>query len=67
MRGLQNGDTAQQYNKNFRTYYNFLRKHKGINGLTPAQASGLDEPNEWKALLLKSLSADTRQPISDSR
>lgn len=54
-RGLQNNKTAQQYGDNFRTYYNFLRQHKGLDGLTPAQASGIDEPREIKALLLKSL------------
>lgn len=54
-RAFQNEETAQQINDNFRTYYNFMRKHQGINGLTPAQASGLNEPREVKKLLVKSL------------
>ena len=59
MRGLQNEETAQQYNDNFRTYYNFLRKNKGINNLTPAQKSKIYEPSDWKGLLLKSLNKTT--------
>lgn len=67
MRGFQNKETAEQYNKQFKTYYNFIRPHQALNGLTPAQASGIEEPREIKKLLLKSLSAETRQPLSDSQ
>ena len=67
MRGFQNEKTADQYNNNYRTYYNFARKHQGLNGLTPAQASEIKEPAEWKSLLFKSLSADKRQLLGDSR
>ena len=67
MRGLQNGLTTQQYNDNFRTYYNFVKKHQGLNGLTPSQRAGINETREWKPLLIKSLSAVTQQPKCNSR
>ena len=67
MRAFQNETTMQQHNDRFRTHYNFLRPHKGLNGLTPAQRAGLEEPSDFKPLLLKALSAETRQPKSDSQ
>lgn len=63
MRAFKNKDKTEKYLENFKTHYNFLRKHEALDGLTPAQASGIDEPRELKPLLLKSLSAETRQPI----
>ena len=58
MRGMQNGITALEMLENHRTYYNFIRKHTGIDGLTPAQMAGIDigfERNRWMELLTKSL------------
>lgn len=55
MRAFQNEETAQQNSDNYRTYYNFVRKHSGINNLTPAQASGINETRKIKELLVKSL------------
>ena len=67
MRGLQNEKTTEQYNDNFRTYYNFVKKHMTLKGMTPAQKAGIEEVREWKPFRKKSLSADTRQPKGDSR
>lgn len=55
MRGFQNTKTASNYNENFRTYYNFIKKHQGLKGMTPAQKANINETSEWKPLLLKSL------------
>ena len=63
MRAFKNVDNAENYIENFKTYYNFLRKHEALDGLTPAQVSGINEPRELKTLLLKSLSAEARQPV----
>ena len=41
-----------------RLYYNFIREHGGLNGLTPAEMAGLREAsgeNRWMELLRKSL------------
>ena len=56
MRGFQNGKTADTYNENFKTYYNYLKPHMALGGKTPAQATGINEPSEWKPLLIKALS-----------
>ena len=34
-------------------YYNFTRKHSGINGMTPAEVSLIeaDGKNKWKAII----------------
>ena len=57
-RGLENIVTARQMNENRRTYYNFIRKHTGIGGLTPAQMAGINlnlGRNRWLGLIEKSL------------
>lgn len=48
----------QNISDGFRTYYNFIRKHQGLNGLTPSQKANLDlqlNRNRWLSLLKKSL------------
>jgi len=43
----------------FKTYYNFIRKHQGLDGLTPSQKAGIElnlGRNRWLSLLQKSLS-----------
>lgn len=42
----------------FITYYNFIRKHQGLNGLTPSQMANIDLKlgrNRWLGLLKQSL------------
>ena len=37
-------------------YYNFTRKHRGIDGLTPSESAGIviDGKNKWKILIQNS-------------
>jgi len=54
MRGLKSVETAQVFINGFRAYYNFIREHQGLNGLTPAQASGINlnlGQNRWLNLI----------------
>ncbi len=56
MRAFKRFETTQKYLENFRTYYNFVRKHQALDGMTPAQASGINEGKNWEELLVKSIS-----------
>jgi transposase-like protein/predicted nucleic acid-binding Zn finger protein len=42
MRGCGNDRSAQNFADNYRTYHNFVRKHSGLDGRTPAEAAGID-------------------------
>jgi transposase-like protein len=50
MRGFKGNQ--KQYAENFRTYYNFVRNHQGMN-MTPAQRAGINQKPEWRELLTK--------------
>lgn len=42
----------------YRNYYNLIRPHQALDGLTPAQMSGLDlnlEKNKWLSLIKQSV------------
>ena len=65
MRGFKTRKGVDKYRENFRTYYNFVRKHQGL-GVTPAQAGGLLIPADWQKLLAEALSADKQQSQSNS-
>lgn len=57
-RGFKSKKTAQTISDGFRTYYNFIKKHQGLKGLTPSQKANLDlelNRNRWLSLLRKSL------------
>jgi len=43
-----------------RTYYNFVRPHMGLDGATPAEASGvgIKGENKWMELLKRSASRE---------
>ncbi len=41
-RGLGNDESAQRFADNYMTYHNYAREHTGLDGSTPAQASGID-------------------------
>lgn len=58
MRGFQNENTAEIMTSAFRNYYNFIKPHNSINGLTPAQMVGIgveDSHNKWEELIKRSL------------
>jgi len=51
---LQSEETAKTFAKGFEIYYNFIKRHKALNGKTPAVAAGLSEHKEgWLDLILK--------------
>jgi transposase-like protein len=51
MRGLKIPDT--QILNGYRLYHNYVRPHEGLNGLTPAEASGISivGENKWLTLI----------------
>lgn len=61
MRGFKGGE--QNFADGFRTYYNFIKQHQGLNGLTPSQKAEIDlqlERNRWLDLLRKSLNSNNK-------
>lgn len=58
MRGMDYDETAQILADGMRINYDFIRKHSGLDGKTPAQVAGLDlqlEGIRWKALIEKAM------------
>ncbi len=58
MRGFGNGYSAEIMTNAFRNYYNFIKPHNSLGGLTPAQVAGIgveDSENKWSELLRRSL------------
>ncbi len=58
MRGFKKIKTGQIIIDGWRNYYNFVRPHLGLNGITPAEAIGVDlklQNNKWLSLLRQSL------------
>jgi hypothetical protein len=53
VRGFRNSDTAELFAKGYQTYYNFVRPHKDLNGLTPAEAAGMPKIKlkRWLAII----------------
>ncbi len=57
MRGFGNAESAEIMTNAFRNYYNFIKPHNSISGLTPATMAGIgveESPNKWAELLKKS-------------
>ncbi len=53
-RGFKTQQTAQLLSDGFRTYYNFIRPHYALDGLTPSQVAGVDlglNGNKWLGLI----------------
>ncbi len=55
MRGMKTMKGIQTYNIGFKNYYNFVKPHLGLNGLTPAQVSGLNIPANWEKIMKNAL------------
>jgi len=58
MRGFGNEKSAEIMTSAFRNYYNFIKPHNSIDGLTPAQLAGIgveNSENKWDELLKRSL------------
>lgn len=59
MRGFDNPISASQVTDGFKIYYNFIRPHQGLNGMTPAEMANINlglEGNKWLSLIKKSVS-----------
>lgn len=59
MRGLDRDETAQKMMEGNRLYYNYLRPHQALNGLTPAEKAGINlhlQGNKWGELIQKASS-----------
>jgi len=58
MRGLDNENSAQTIIDGNRIYYNFIRPHMALSGLTPAERAGINlqlGQNRWENLIRKSV------------
>lgn len=54
IRGLKSDATAEQYMENWRTFYNFVKPHMTLKGLTPSEVAGIsigNERNRWMSLI----------------
>jgi len=57
MRGLDNKDSAQIVVDGNRIYYNFIRPHMALNGLTPGEVANINlqlGQNRWESLVRQS-------------
>ena len=57
MRGFNSEASAEIMTSAFRNYYNFIKPHSSIGGVTPAEKAGIGvktEGNKWMALLKES-------------
>lgn len=58
MRGLDSEQSAEAMTSAFRNYYNFIKPHSSIGGITPALKAGIGiemEGNRWKKLIEKAI------------
>ena len=53
MRGMDHKESAQTLMEALRIYHNYIRTHQGLDGRTPAEASGIkiEGVNKWMTLL----------------
>jgi transposase InsO family protein len=54
MRSLNGDLTAAQFLDGMRLYYNYIRPHQGIDGMTPAQMAGIPIDlmgNRWEKMI----------------
>jgi transposase-like protein len=51
MRAIRDPESALQFTDGFICFYNFIRSHEGLDGLTPAEAAGIDyDCKTWSAV-----------------
>lgn len=58
IRGFKSEKTANNYVENWKTYYNFVKPHMALDGLTPSEVAGIGigaERNRWLSLIRLSL------------
>ena len=63
-RGMDNDKSAQVMADGIRVNYNFIRRHMGLDGLTPAQAAELDlglGKIRWQGLIRKAVQSKPRK------
>ena len=65
MRGLKKFHTAQAILSGWFVYYNFLRPHETLNGITPSEACGLnlkfENSNGWYDLIDRAISENYKE------
>ena len=61
MRGLEEIENSKDFLESYRTYYNFLRRHQGLENITPSQMAGIHlnlDRNRTYDLLKRSVSVE---------
>jgi putative transposase len=51
MRGLKSFESTKAILEGYTVHYNFVRPHQSLGSKTPAQASRMNVPNNWKGLI----------------
>jgi hypothetical protein len=51
MRGLKSFESTKLLLEGYAVHYNCVRPHQSLGGKTPAQASRMEVPSNWKGLI----------------
>ena len=53
MRGMDHKESAQTLMEALRIYHNYIKTHQGLDGRTPAEATGIriEGENKWMSLI----------------
>jgi len=67
MRGLKTDETP--IIEGHRLFYNFIKPHEGLNGLTPSEEAGItiEGDNKWLTLMETSLSYERYKNRKESK
>jgi transposase-like protein len=69
-RGFKSDATMEEWNEGFRLYHNFIKRHMGLNGLTPSQVAEINlrlGRNRWLELLKESLNHHPNSTESNNK